>query len=410
LYSHLPFAQELLYTMGLLLQGDTLAKLISWTCGVGLTFGTAALGQRLGHPRSGAWTAALLGCTPAVLFNGRVTGTENALALWCLRALWAVLRWRETVGGDKPRPYAWLILAGVFGGLATGTKYVGVFACAVLGVMILTRRVGWKPALIFAGVAAIVFIPWPIRTAILSGGNPLHPYFSTILRPDAFPPGQLVNWMHDTRGSELIQTWTDYLLHPWILTVNQSETPHHVGPWPLALAPLALWARFRRRRSLEAVLAAFAVGYWALWAPASMGVRFLMPAFAPLGLAAWIVLITSTTPPLRQVAFGVAAVVCLIGINRSVTASVSESGWRAPLGQVSRDEFLRREQHGYGFPPYAAYERMNRELSENARVLLIGETRGAYLERRFLAGDSFDWPPAADLAAGAADGEAVYRR
>ncbi|MEK7766710.1 MAG: phospholipid carrier-dependent glycosyltransferase, partial [bacterium] len=270
IFAPLPFMQEMLYTLALLLQGDTLAKLVSWGAGVGLTLATAALGRQLGHPKAGAWAAALVATTPAVLFCGRVTGTEIGLSVWSLLALWAVLRYRDPVS-------AWLVLAGVFGGLAMGTKHLGLFVCAVLGLMMVLTARQLRAGLLFAGVVAVVFLPWPIRTALLTGGNPVYPFFASTLSPGALPPDWLGLGAENPRFSAYIRSWRDYAVHPWILTMKGEESPHHLGPWALALAPLAL-AALRRRRQPETALAAFALGYYACWASVTTYGRFLLPA------------------------------------------------------------------------------------------------------------------------------------
>ncbi len=151
------------------------------------------------------------------------------------------------------------------------------------------------------------------------------------------------------------------------------------------------------------------MGYYVCWAATTTYGRFLLPALAPLALSGFVVIMTMSSQ-WHRLAFALATVVAGLGLNRSAAGMGHEANWLVTTGQDTRDHFLGRPHHTYETPAYSAFLWINQSAPPTARVLLLGETRGTYLERPFLAGTTFDWPPAVEFVDGATDAEEVYRR
>ena len=85
----------------------------------------------------------------------------------------ALDQWRRMDTG----PMRWIILAGVFVGLAMSAKYNAVMLGVVAGVFILVygRREAIPAGLVFAGVAALVLAPWLLRNLAFYD-NPVYPF------------------------------------------------------------------------------------------------------------------------------------------------------------------------------------------------------------------------------------------
>ena len=189
-----PFTMEMLYTIGLLLHGPGVAKLIHTIFWALSLLAIHSLGSGLFGPRTG-WLATLLyAATPLVWYQSGTGYTEFGFALYQLLAILALtdcLNLRAhavTVSGDgtmtvKPRQPQWVWICGLCCGLAYGFKYTGVLTVVFVALVVfwLGRRDGLRGQAIrvdlikLVGVAAIVASPWVIRTWVATG-NPVFPF------------------------------------------------------------------------------------------------------------------------------------------------------------------------------------------------------------------------------------------
>ncbi len=189
LFSGMPQLTEMLYTAAGLLRVDApagaiTAQALGWSMGALLCLGLAASAQSLGLR---GWLA------PAILFSSLSIAEELAwayadllLMLLALAALVALRQWRRErdAGHNAGR---WLLLGGVFAGLACGCKYTGVIvpmaaAGLVAGVVLLGTSGSRRARLVEAvkssaaiGLAAgAAFAPWLAKNWLLTG-SPVYP-------------------------------------------------------------------------------------------------------------------------------------------------------------------------------------------------------------------------------------------
>jgi len=108
---------------------------------------------------------------------------EHFQALFHLGALWAVCAfWGERRAGIRER-FGWVVLAGLFAGLACGTKYSALLM-TLLPLLILLPLLcviggsvyeALRAAGCVAAPALAVLAPWLVRNAVASG-DPLFPW------------------------------------------------------------------------------------------------------------------------------------------------------------------------------------------------------------------------------------------
>src|SRR2546430_1793764 len=87
-------------------------------------------------PRAGWWATAILLSIPLVLWCGTISYVEIALILFTTMTFYAFWNWWQT------RQQYWLIMAGVFCGLAIGTKYTALFF--LIAFQVIALYVGFK--------------------------------------------------------------------------------------------------------------------------------------------------------------------------------------------------------------------------------------------------------------------------
>ncbi|MDD9208095.1 phospholipid carrier-dependent glycosyltransferase [Georgenia sp. 10Sc9-8] len=188
-------------------------------------------------PLLGSVAGLLLAVDGMHLTASRISLLDGFLTFWVLVGFWAVLRDRESsrahlareaaaepagTGGLRGRlgpgagPRWWLVAAGVALGLATGVKWSGLYAVAVLGILVLCwdtaarRTVGarrWVAGgVLRGGVPAFVALVPTAAVTYLAG------WFSWFATPGAY----LRTWAADQRAAgEVIQPGVPDALASW---------------------------------------------------------------------------------------------------------------------------------------------------------------------------------------------------
>jgi hypothetical protein len=341
-----------------------------------------------------------------MLWESGTAYIDIALALHTAIACYALTRYAEQ--GEL----AWGALAALHLGGAAATKHLGVIASivALTIYVLMTVRSGVRPgpairrALLIGVAAALVPLPWYLRSYVASG-NPVFPDLFAVF--GARPPER---WdavtEHGLAGFKARfgygRSLADLIRLPWDVTVHGARFGGALGPLFLVLIPAAL-VLGRSRAALP--LATGVIAYAAVWASSisSYQMRFLMPLVAPLALlaAAGLEAVSHAAGEWhsrgRQLV--TAAVFAIAFLNLPPFIRLHErdrEGWseylthvlrQSPIAVVSGREsevsYLRRE-----LPSFAAWQAINAEAPENARVLTFAGGDNFYAQRRRVPHDS----------------------
>ena len=265
----MPQQTESLYTLGMYLGGTEAATVLGWMIGVLTLAGLADLSRQMFGGDS-AWVA-----TGSLISGyGIVTLLGNGYVEWTgmlygLATAISLVTWLQ-----KKETYT-LILAGIFAGMALGTKYTsGIVPIAgAIGIFIVTfqalpiKKV-FSSLTIFGLSAFLITLPWLIKNA-LATGNPFYPL--------VFPAGA----MDSTRlafynFAPKTNDWTRILLIPWQATFwgvdQQDGFGTSIGPLLIGLSPLALigWKKFSRdQRNAIILMTTIMVTTFLAWAISS---------------------------------------------------------------------------------------------------------------------------------------------
>lgn len=291
-----PFTLEMLYTIGLLLGGAGVAKLVHTTFWMMSLLAIYALGDALFGRRT-AWLATLLyAATPLVWYQSGTAYTEFGFALYQLLAFLALIDYLNlratavSVSGQgvmtvKARQPQWIWCCGLCCGLTYGLKYTGLLTAVYAAGVVL--YLGWRDGLrrqairvdLFklVAVAALVALPWIVRTWAATG-NPVFPFAHGLFHSPQWSDDRAA--MYDSAqkafgrafmfgGNGLVETEPNPNSHrslarlvtvPWHLTFHPDwffdrglnyDGKAFVGPLWLALLPAWLlgWLAFSRRSS-----------------------------------------------------------------------------------------------------------------------------------------------------------------
>jgi hypothetical protein len=384
-YLGFPQLIEMLFAWGMGLAGERAAATIHWFYGALGTLALVTAGRRWLGGKAGWLAAAVLLSAPSIVLVAGWPYVDLALLLYATLAFLALVRFRE----DGFRPRGWLILSGVFAGLALSTKYTALAVLLALGLSLLIARArdlrsAVSDLIVLGIVAMLVWSPWLLKNLLLTG-NPTYPFFFGGEYWDGWR-----SWWYDRPGTGLAHTapWK-LLAAPWDATIWGMEGAAGysatIGPLFLALIPLLLlaWQRLpgaqRRWLGMAFVFCSVLYGFW-LWGVARTALliqtRLLFPAFGLLALMAGAALEGLRALPRRPLDLGwlaravVVGVLALTGVGALISTVQGQ-----PLGVLSgfesREEFLTRRLGWY----HLAVEHLNQELSADTVVLFLWETR-----------------------------------
>jgi hypothetical protein len=380
-YGNLPLTVELLYGVGLSFGSDAFAQLLHLAFGLLTALALWAL-ARYAFDRATAWLAvALFLGTPLVTVWARVANVDLPLTCFLLLAVLAIVRAGEAV---PEQAWRWALLAGVWGGLALGTKYQALFAVPILALLLvgdaLRARHGWREALVrlalFGGPLILIAAPWYLKNWLLLA-NPLWPLF---FGGQGFDRLAVDLTDYFARGMAISpRTALGYALLPLrAYTRGSIEAPLTI-PNPLyLLSPLLLLLPARRAALYPlAMSAGIAIG----WALGFQELRYLLPICAPLSLAAAVVLRAGLQrPALRRGVLPALYLAVLLGTGTTLLHVGADRPLAVIAGIESRDTYLR--QNLATGPTYRATSFLGERLQPGDVVRFFDDAQVYYVPYR----------------------------
>ncbi|MGC8667272.1 MAG: ArnT family glycosyltransferase [Chthonomonadales bacterium] len=407
-HSNFPFTVEMLFTAGLLLQGYALANLMHFSMGVLCIVLLWTMGRRYFGPAAAALAALVFATAPIVVWEAGSAYIELGLTLFSLASIAALLRYEES------RLPSWIALAGVLAGFALSVKALALIPFAASALILGFLRPGLKRWGLFVGIALAVGSPFYIKSWIWTG-NPVYPFAYRIFggrdwsadRAAAYAAeqqsfgqsGNRTTVADDANGLAAVyskpsvaQRLRNLILAPFDLVAlpslfynhNDPGVRTHLGFLWLSLAPLAL---LTRRRLIPckafAILAAIALLWFLAWDLSMQYVRYLIPVLALaslIGGAAAESLVEG-----RRVFGGAvgAAVVVQFLFTLLYYGPTLPAQWIRASDASAREEYLERSVNCYGAEMW-----INQHTPKDAGVVLFEDTRGFYLDRPYLWGNS----------------------
>jgi hypothetical protein len=362
-HSFQPLNVEMLFTLGMSIDGAILAALVHWLLGLGAALSAAAWTRRL-RLGSGSVACAVFAVSPLFVWESTSAFIDLGLALFSSLALLWASEPEPSVGSRS--------LTAIFAGFAMGSKFTGCAAVLLSTVLVFGLALpDLKRALrraVPVGVAAIAIgAPWYVRNALFTG-NPFYPVANRLFGVSD-PPVALSNWTYGF-GRDLLHLLTSPFDLVWRGAAFDSGWA--VGPAYLALVPVVL-VMFRRATAYRLLGVALAI-HWLLWFFSSPQTRLLLPIMPmAAGMAGTAFSVLSRE---RWTAWSARAVVATaLAAGLGAAALVARGSWRVAAGIEAREAFLRRMAWDY-----PAYEEINRRVGPNAKLAVLGATNLYYLE------------------------------
>jgi len=385
---YFPSLMEMLFTWGMLLKGDIVAKLIHYLYGLWAGAAIFLLAKRYLSSKVGWWSLALVWSMPMVWVLMGWAYTDLGLVLYELLAFFALLNWLDS----KERK--WLLLSGALSGFAMGVKYTSFVAPFSLALIILYEGIKerqrasslLRSLFLFALLALLVASPWYLRNLYLVG-NPFYPFIFEGKGWDHF----LSRW-YEQLGTGLGLSWRIIALPLTVTLGTQDETFYdgRTGPLILALLPLLFLARLTPRDEKRTVvnyllflfLAQFVFWNWGVMRSQSLfQARLLLPGlvFLCIALAQSIEESDFSWPQFSLARFVTAVVVLALSLN--LVTQTMEFLANNPLlhlaGLQGREKYLENNLGDH----YRAMNHINENLPDSAQIQFLWEPRTYYCQR-----------------------------
>lgn len=357
---------QMVYLPILLLSNDAAAQAFNW-----FTLPITAMVVALATRGTARLLAPLVLVSTPLLLGVAGLGNNDLGVTFFAALIWLVLR-----SGEPRFSFFW---AGVFGGLAVGTKYPAVLAVFAMltgwGALSHGRPVQGKVwRLLLTGLCA-GYLPWFLRNAI-GTGDPFYPVLSKWL-----PWGDAeARWVADHYGMEMgtygpnLAGWWRIFLAPWSMTVADHRFfESDVGVIYWSAVPLTVWAFWRRPSMRDAIVAcAVGLGLWSIGPQVARFLAPLLPAAAVAVAESWREWAGGRQQPRVWWAAGLGLL--LINAWQTITGV---SGFSDPYGfllqGMTREQYLM--QHS---PLYRVARWTGQPPTVKDRVLLLGE-EGVYV-------------------------------
>lgn len=409
-HSDFPFLMEMLYMLGLLWNGYALANLFHFTLAILCVIGLLIIGRRHFSSTAGFLASLVFATSPLAIWEASCAYIEMGMALYALLATAACLEYWKTSRSS------WLYVAGVCMGLGLGVKDLSLIPACILLLLMIFRKASWKH-LSFAVVLGVLFgCPFYLKSAIMTG-NPVYPFAYNLFGGKYWNAELAHTYSTEQRSFgesgktdtvaqdvdlarppfkaptilERIRSWIDapfkLVSIPHIYyNYNDPGIFTQLGFLFLSLTPLIFLAS---ETSFAAKICLTLAGGWFLgWAISMQYVRYILPMLPVIGLiggegAVWAV--RKWSIPKYFVIF---AIILQMGLSLSYyIPKIFSDGrlpgmWAVVTDQSARSRYLRGNVNSYRSDQW-----INRNTPSNAGVILYEETRGYYLNRRYLWGN-----------------------
>ncbi|MGB9620687.1 MAG: hypothetical protein ACPL7K_09765, partial [Armatimonadota bacterium] len=243
-------------------------------------------------------------------------------------------------------------------------------------------RLEWKSGVLLVMVAMLVCSPWYVKSYLYTG-NPVYPFFYPVFGGRDWSIELARNYSMLQSRFGLGHGPAALLTLPYDLALRPDafyDTPGlFVGPMFLAGVPLLLLGRYGSRKLVG--LVGFFLAQVVIWFELTQQSRYLIPAFALL--AVLVAGLAGEDHALRRARVALLLVfvaTALFGIW--TLGPFVRSALPVVLGLETRNQYL-----GRTLDIYAAQRFINENLPADSRVALFGDTRGFYLERKYVWAD-----------------------
>ncbi|MCX7765782.1 MAG: glycosyltransferase family 39 protein [Candidatus Sumerlaeia bacterium] len=412
LYENMPHYLNLLYGWLMSYGTESAPRLFHFSLGIATAIVIWQICIRYFDKLTAGLSVAIFLTTPLITAEMSVAMVDVGLAFFFLLGLMALFFWDDSTGREQK----WLWVAGIFAGIQAGCKYQGVYGLiALLGCLIFIQLKRFslgatiKAILYFLTPAFLLLLPWLIKNVIMVR-NPVYPNLYSIFGGrdwTAEHTQQMRIWLGSMGMGKSV---LDFFLLFWRLPIKGWYyysrfagiiTPFYFLPLPLLLI-FRCGVKHRDWQSESeksfsqnklTYLMITALIYLIVWFTGSQQLRFLIPSLALFAILSGVALgillqrIATAMPRISNIlnALCLGCIVATGILAEPIDFLLLGQHLNVTLGRCDRDTFLAGSISDYKMVKY-----INQHLPPKARVLMLFDNRGYYLQREYIAEGTFE--------------------
>ncbi len=382
--SNTPAIGEMMFTVGLAFGCDVFPKIVHWFFGILFSTSAYCIGKRLFNRKTGFMAFFILSAVHFLPFLASWAYIDLIWSTYDILSILALLIWLEHPEKNK----AWLIICGVFLGLALGSKYLALTSLATLGILLALclhkqPRLLVQSSVTLGSIALFIACPWYLKNLIMTG-NPVYPL---LFGGKGFPTEDwelLETYLHSFGAG---RSFVDLLLLPINLYGRNELFVTFKGSIdiPSVLFPIAIFhPLFHRKNHLSRVIYLIIGMRVLFWFFTTQQTRFLYPVFPLLSILTAQTLQSTAKVFTRKVA-RVLSISLIIGqyvgtiLYILIFLATSLKPWNLWFSKEETTDFLVRVM-----PIYEMFQTINTQVPENQKVLMLWDGRGYYCPERCL--------------------------
>lgn len=402
LVSFYPLNFTVLYTAGILLKNEIVAKLMALTFITG-TFVSIYVFCRKYFSASVAIIAGLLFYTVPIVMNiAWKTSIEPGMSFYEFLTLFAIVNWFN----DKK--VKWFYLGAIFSGIALGGKYTSFISLTSVTSLIFIKTLvsdkeslisAVKKTFIFGAIAFLVASVWYIKNFI-TAGDPFYPLF-----------WKFNNQMNNNDPAHVALTLSNILLFPWKYTMGILQQETLLGPLFLLIIPLLLLFK-TLNRNIKFITVYFSI-FFVLWFFIGKAyLRFFAPGLAVLSIisACYVMALPSKYGFKKLMVLFISVLSLANVLFAAIILKSNMDPWGYFLGMESRSEYLSKQRPSYPNAYYNAADWINKNTETTAKVLILGDCRGFYINRRFLCHMASELNPLVHYVKSSSNDDVLYEK
>ena len=283
-------------------------------------------------------------------------------------------------------------LAGFLTGIAASVKLTGLIIGAAFCIYILIRQLKNNEKLKISAI--FVYLLTFVTTSTIfyarpyvQTGNPLYPYFSWVFGNDI--PSIEMSRYHHLIGSVKygIHGFSAFFTAPFLLAISPAAFDGGFGWQFLVIFLLCIFSALIAFKSANVRMIAYvfiAFIFYSFWFFSAQQSRFLIPSiFIVFILSKYALCRISHTA--RKYLIMLILVLTLVSISGNIVKDCLLS-WQSVLGSIRTADYL-YSATGPGY--LKAVQIVNTKLPQNARLMLIFENRGLYINKNYVIGTPF---------------------
>jgi hypothetical protein len=367
-----PFLMEMLFTLGLILKGAILSKLFHFGFGIFSIIGVYVLCKRQQARRESLFASAVFALSPAIFTVTTYAYTELASIFYTIAVFYLFFVWLK---GEDNR---YFYLSGIFCGFLMGIKITSAPAVLILTTLYLFNLMRKKEPIKNILSSVVIFVAlmlatcgiWYMRSWIITG-NPIFP-FAAYIFGYGYPEENLRYHLIAGIGLSL---WS-YLRMLWPLThYPDIFGGENIGPVYLIFLPALIFIK-RPSRFVRYIIF-IAITLYTAWFFTFQYTRFLSSTLPFLSILVSYVFFNICDKD--KVIFTLSKAVIIFIFIYCVLLSVYHNIDKLPvaLGFESRRDYLLRYERSYAMAEY-----VNKNLPKDSKILVLGEPRLYYFNRK----------------------------